>query len=284
LAVRDYVTYIKQAAWLGWKLDSNWADPTLFAIYYMIRPLSGLLIVGFIYIIVDAAGGTFNPAYFAYLFVGTTFFVFMTQLAQTMSLLIPEEKARYESMRQVYISPGSIKPYIIGRTLSAIFNATISVVITFAVGDLIFTYLFHQPLDINFLAVNYPALILSVLLGIVGLTAIGYVLSAVSLVSNRLQWSLSEYVTGVFLLLGGVWFPPSVLPAGLGQISQILPLTWFLESVRESMIPQTGINLGYALLYLAISSFVAILIAYEIFSACESYARHKGILDRKSEA
>ncbi len=280
----DYYKYIKQAAWLGWKLDSNWADPTLFAIYYMVRPLSGLLIVGFIYIIVSAAGAAFNPAYFAYLFVGTTFFVFMTQIAQTMSLLIPEEKARYESMRQVYISPGSIKPYIVGRTLSAIFNATISVVITFALGDLIFTFLFHQPLDINFLGVNYPALILSVLLGIVGLTAIGYVLSAVSLVSNRLQWSLSEYVTGVFLLLGGVWFSPSILPAPLGEISRVLPLTWFLSSVRESMIPATGINLGYSILYLAISSFVSIFIAYGIFSACEDFARRHGILDRKAEA
>lgn len=280
----DYYKYIKESAWLGWKLDSNWTDPTLFAIYYMIRPLAGLLIVGFIYIIVSAAGAAFNPVYFAYLFVGTTFFVFMTQIAQTMSLLIPEEKVRYESMKQVYISPGSIKPYIIGRTLSAIFNAIISVIITFAIGDLIFTYLFGQPLDINFLAVNYPALVLSVVFGIVGLAAVGYVLSAVSLVSNRLQWSLSEYVTGIFLLLGGVWFSPSILPDGIGKISEVLPLTWFLSSVRESMIPQTGINLEYSLLYLAISSFVSIFLAYGIFSACENFARRRGILDRKAEA
>src|SRR5579864_1792423 len=175
MAVADYYKYVKQAAWLGWKLDSNWADPTLFAIYYIIRPISGVLIVGFMYIIVTS-GAAFNPEYFAYLFIGSTFFVFMIQLAQTMAILIPEEKARYESMKQIYISPGSIKPYIVGRTLSATLNAGISVLLTFLLGDIIFTYLFGQSLAIDFLRVNYPALLISMILGIIGLAAVGYVL------------------------------------------------------------------------------------------------------------
>ncbi|MDA4129985.1 MAG: ABC transporter permease [Thaumarchaeota archaeon] len=282
MAVAEYYKYVKQAAWLGWKLDSNWADPTLFAIYNIIRPISGLLIVGFMYVIVSA--GSVNPGYFAYLFIGSTFFVFMIQLCQSMAILIPEEKARYESMKQVYISPGSIKPYIIGRALSSTMNAMISVVLTFALGDLIFTYLFKQPLAIDFARVNYPALFLSLVFGIVGFAAIGYILSAISLVSNRLQWSLSEYVIGVFLLLCGVWFPPTVLPPVLNMISNVLPVTWFLTSVRQSMLPSGGINLGYSLLYLGISSFASIVFAFGVFSWCERYAKSRGIIDSKAEA
>jgi ABC-2 type transport system permease protein len=283
MAVADYYKYVKQAAWLGWKLDSNWADPTLFAIYYIIRPISGVLIVGFMYIIVSS-GTTFNPEYFAYLFIGSTFFVFMIQLAQTMAILIPEEKARYESMKQIYISPGSIKPYIVGRTLASTLNAAISVLLTFLLGDLIFTYLFGHPLAVDFLRVNYPALVLALIFGIIGLAAVGYVLSAISLVNNRLQWSLSEYVAGIFLLLGGVWFPPSVLPGALAKISSVLPLTWFLTSVRAAMLPTGGINLDYSILYLAISSFASLLFAFWIFSLCENYAKSRGILDAKAEA
>jgi ABC-type polysaccharide/polyol phosphate export permease len=110
------------------------------------------------------------------------------------------------------------------------------------------------------------------------------VLSAISLVSNRLQWRLSEYVTGIFLLLGGVWFPPTVLPAALSKISSVLPLTWFLTSVRAAMLSTPGISLNYSLLYLAISSFVSLLLAFGLFSFCENYAKSHGILDAKAEA
>ncbi len=282
MAVNQYLKFVSQAAWLGWKLDSNWTDPTLFAIYYMIRPLSGLLIVGFMFIIASTLG-KFDPSFFAYIFVGTTFFVYMTQLSQTMAILIPEERARYETMKQIYISPGSIRPYIVGRSLAAVLNATISVILTFILGDLIFTFLFGQRLEIDFLAVNYPGLILSVGLGIMSLTAISYVLTAISLVSNRLQWSMSEYVTGIFLLFGGVWFPPSILPPVASQFSMILPVTWFLQSVRASMIPKFASLLEPSLIYLAVSSIVSVVVAYSVFSYCENLAKRKGIIDRKAE-
>jgi ABC-2 type transport system permease protein len=283
MAVSQYLRSVQQAASLGWKLDSNWTDPALFAIYYLIRPLSSLLIVGFMFIVATAATHSFYPPYFAYIFVGTAFFVFMTQLSQTMAMLIPEEKARYETMRQIYISPSSIRPYIVGRSLAAIFNASISVILTFILGDLMFTYLFHEPLAINFLAVNYPALFLSVALGIVAMTAVGYILSAVSLVSNRLQFSMSEYATGIFLLFGGVWFQPSILPPVAAQFSSILPITWFLASVRASMIAADSSSLGISLFYLAISSVASVLAAYTFFAICERFAKNRGIIDRKAE-
>ena len=285
MAIVELYKYIRESAILGWKLDSNWTDPTLFAIYYMIRPLSGLLIVGFMYIIVSAASGSFNQQYFAYLFIGSTFFVYMTQLCQTLSMLIPEEKARYESMRQVYISPSSIKPYIIGRTLAAVFDSTLAVIIAFVLGDVIFTFLFKQPLAVDFFTINFPTLFFSVFLGVVGMTGIGYVLSGVSLVSNRLQWNLNEYVNAIFLLLGGAWFQPSLLPFPLPQISYVLPVTWFLDAVRKSIMPDsTGIPLYTSVLYLAISSAVTAIVAYAFFTWCESYAKKRGIIDRKAEA
>jgi ABC-2 type transport system permease protein len=284
MAISEYIKPIKQSLWLGWKLDSNWTDPTLFAIYYMIRPLSGLLIVGFMYIIAKVATGSFNPSFFSYLFIGNTFFIYMIQLSQTMSMLIPEERARYETMKQIYVSPTSIKPYIVGRSLAAILNATISIVLVFVLGDAIFSFLFQQPLPINFMEVNYSALLLSVALGIVALTSVSYVLTAISLVSNRLQWSMSEYVTGIFLLFGGVLFPPTMLPPIARDFSNILPVTWFLTAVRASMMPEFSSILGSSLVNLAIASAASIILALGIFSFCENLAKRKGIIDRKAEA
>ena len=35
----------RMAAWLGWQIESNWTDPFLFAIYSIIKPLSGAAIL-----------------------------------------------------------------------------------------------------------------------------------------------------------------------------------------------------------------------------------------------
>jgi len=40
------------AAWLGWQIESNWADPFLFAIYSIVRPLSSLLILVVMYTVI----------------------------------------------------------------------------------------------------------------------------------------------------------------------------------------------------------------------------------------
>ncbi len=30
----------RTAAWLGWQIESNWADPFLFAVYSIVKPLA----------------------------------------------------------------------------------------------------------------------------------------------------------------------------------------------------------------------------------------------------
>ena len=51
MAVNAILRTVKQAVWLGWKVETNWADPIVFAIYYLVRPIAGLLIVGFMFLV-----------------------------------------------------------------------------------------------------------------------------------------------------------------------------------------------------------------------------------------
>ncbi len=37
------------AAWLGWQIESNWADPFLFAVYSLVKPLAGAAILVVMY-------------------------------------------------------------------------------------------------------------------------------------------------------------------------------------------------------------------------------------------
>ncbi len=40
------------ATWLGWQIESNWADPFLFAIYSVVRPVASVLILVVMYSII----------------------------------------------------------------------------------------------------------------------------------------------------------------------------------------------------------------------------------------
>ncbi len=48
MAVADFVKSARESFRVGWKIESNWTDPVLFATYQVIRPLASLLIVAFI--------------------------------------------------------------------------------------------------------------------------------------------------------------------------------------------------------------------------------------------
>jgi hypothetical protein len=47
----------RTAAWLGWQVEGNWADPVLFAIYVLARPLATALILAAMYSAVRAHAG-----------------------------------------------------------------------------------------------------------------------------------------------------------------------------------------------------------------------------------
>src|SRR5437660_10482854 len=78
MAVADFVKSAGESFRVGWKIESNWTDPVLFATYQVIRPLASLLIVSFIVIIGASVGASANSAfytrYLAWLIVGNAFY------------------------------------------------------------------------------------------------------------------------------------------------------------------------------------------------------------------
>ena len=56
--LRGSLARARTAAWLGWQVEGNWADPVLFAIYVLARPLATALILAAMY---GALRGTGAP-------------------------------------------------------------------------------------------------------------------------------------------------------------------------------------------------------------------------------
>src|SRR3989454_1624792 len=287
MAVADFVKSAGESFRVGWKIESNWTDPVLFATYQVIRPLASLLIVAFIVIIGASVGAAANSAfytqYLAWLIVGNAFYAFVLQIMLGMAILVHVDRTRYEVLKNIYISPGTLHPYVIGRGLVSVVNGAVSVILTLLFSVAIFNGLLHMNIPLNLLNVNLLMLIPAVILGIISLLAIGYMLCAVNIVSNRMEFILGDSVSGTFFLLGGVIFPITSLPLQIQLISNLLPITYLLNAVRESfgLIPTASYMSDLA--YLALTTLVTMIIGITVFRLAEQRAKKLGLFDRKSE-
>jgi ABC-2 type transport system permease protein len=243
--------------------------------------------VAFIVIIGASVGAASNSAfytqYLAWLIVGNAFYAFVLQIMLGMAILVHVDRTRYEVLKNIYISPGTLHPYVIGRGLVSVVNGAVSVILTLLFSVAIFNGLLHMNIPLNLLGVNLLMLFPAVILGIISLLAIGYMLCAVNIVSNRMEFILGDSVSGIFFLLGGVIFPIALLPLYVQPISNVLPITYLLNTVRESfgLLP-TG-NYMSDLAYLALTTLVALIVGIAVFRLAEQRAKKLGLFDRKSE-
>ncbi len=283
MAIADLVRSVRESFWVGWKIESNWTDPLLFATYRIVQPLASLLIVAFIVIIgASLPGSGLQKEYLARIIVSTAFFVYAGQIITNMGWLVFTDRSRYEVLKNIYLSPGTLQAYIVGRGLVAVLNATISVIVTLLFSIAVFNGVLNLQIPINLLGINLFLLIPATILGITGLIAVGYMLTAVSIVSNRLEFILGESIAGIFFLLGGVIFPVSALPDFVRPLSTVLPVTYFLDVVRDSFGLGTSdplMDLGY----LALTTLGIIALSFFVFRRAELRAKKLGLFDRKSE-
>lgn len=281
MAIANTAKVMMQGAWIGWKVESNWTDPFVFLAYMIAKPMASVLMIGLIFLIGSDAAGVMNQQYFFYTFTGAIFFIYPTTLAISLGYLMHEDRAKYEVLKQIYIAPESLKPYIFGRVIASSVNATVSVIAAFVIGTVVFNTFFGLDLGINALQVNYPLLVGTILLGIIAFGFLGLLLCAINLVSFKLQYSLSEYTTGFLFLLSGVVFPVSVLPVVAQQVGYALPTTYFLNLVRSSLSGSGEFTLDLAYMILSTAGFA--VMATILFKIAEHRARHKGMIDRKAE-
>jgi len=283
MAIGTILRAIKQAMWLGWKVETNWADPLVFAIYYLVRPVAGLLIVGFIFLVGSVVTGTFDSVLFTFLFIGNSFFIYVMQVMMTMTMLIHEDRSHYEVLKHIYLAPGSLSWYIVGRALNGVMNASVSLLLTLGMGVAIFQFGLGINIPVNWLAANWGVLALGLLLGIICFMGMGFILCGINIMTSKVQFMLTDYVSGILYLFGGVVFLPSLLPLWGQYVSNALPVTYFLNVIRFSFLPEAGFDVQLNLLYLAVTMIATVLIGMLVFKAAMYKARRDGLIDKKEE-
>jgi ABC-2 type transport system permease protein len=272
----------KVAAWLGWQIESNWADPFLFAVYSIVKPLSSAAILVVMYSIIT--GGNFDDPIFPYIYLGNAFFMYVGQIMVGISWAVIDDREHYRTLKYMYLAPIHFPTYLMGRGVAKFIITSIAVFITILFGVL------FLHVEIDPMQVNWPLLIVSLLIGVVMLALLGLLLAGIIMITAHMSWSVAEAVAGALFLFSGAIFPLEVLPPFLRWIGYILPITYWLELIRRSLVGSVAQafptfsqfdNLQLLGILLGLTVVFGFL-AFVIFKLCEHRAQEKGLLDMTS--
>lgn len=239
------------------------------------------------YAILTLAAGIQDPARFDFVYIGNAFFIFVGSTLFGTFQVIQADREWYQTLRYVYISPISYYTYIIGRASAKVIIATFAVIITLLFGVL------FLGVQIDLTAAEVPGFLGVLVLGMFALVGIGVCLAAISFLTARHVHGLAEGVPGVFYLFCGVLFPLSILPSWGQSVGQAIPLTYWFEMIRRTLMPADrfaavsaaspttleAFGLTEVVLLLAASAALFFFLSVVLFRGMEWLARRQGKLD-----
>jgi ABC-2 type transport system permease protein len=233
---------LRLAAWLGWQLETNWASPWLFALYVLVKPVCGsLMLVGMFHAAdqaaragaVAAAGvgrAGIAPEFLPYMYVSNACYGLVGTVMFGLSYAVVRDREHYRMLKYVYISPAHFQTYFLGRGAAGAAEGTVGGVIAIAVGLILFSQMRAA------VGIDVPWLLVFLLVGSAMLWACGQILAAACLNMSRNGMFLSEGIAGVVYLLSGVVFPLKALPEWVRPVSLSLPTTYWLEGMRRALM------------------------------------------------
>lgn len=263
----------RTAIGLGWAIESNWSDPFLFAIYTMAKPLAaaGILVVMF-QVITQGQ----NTEFLQFLIVGSALWNVVFGVMSGLVQSILEDRERYRMIKYVVVTPTSLFPFLLGRSLARVVVSFVAVILTMLVG-IVFLDVQLQP--------NLLYLVPATMLGVMAVMALGVFMAGWCLQLRQEAWSYPEAIAGALYLISGAIFPIDILPAFLHPIAYASPTTWWLEASRRGLLghgsPGTlgDLSDGTVMLLLALSTAIVIPVALAAFAWFMQRARQAGLLD-----
>ncbi len=287
MAIMHDLRTLKNAAWLGWQMEANWTDPFLFATYSIVKPISATLILVFMYMVVT--GGQTNTAFFSYMYVGNALYMYVAEVLFGVTWVIHDDREHYMTLKQVYISPIKFPAYILGRSAIKIAITSAGVFVTLLFGVVVL----GVGIDIG--AIDWPLFAASILLGMSCICVLGLALGGVTFLTAKHSIGINEGVAGVFYVLSGVIFPITALPGWAQSISKVLPITYWMDSMRRALMPETMSEMNslsgmdvtglgtfdnlFIMTFLALSAAVFFVLSIGVFKYADNVARKKGKID-----
>lgn len=285
----DTARHVWAALLLGWRVESNWADPALFAIYTVIKPVSSMLLLT---VMVSIVGGSADDTARTFVILGSALWAMLVAGLAGPAWSVLEDRERYRTLKYLYTSPATFLILLAGRGGARLLTGAMGTVVA-----LIFAVLLLG-LRIDPFTVDWPLLVATMLLGLPPVLALGIVLAAVCLQTRQESWNYPDAFAGAMFLVSGVAFPLAILPDPLEVAGLLNPITWWVAGVRHAVLPSGPSSIGGAgalwtavtgtaapdpltiVAGLFLTGAVTTLVATLLFRGSERRARDRGLLDR----
>ena len=194
------------------------------AVFYFIGRLFG-----------DRAAGDLAPFgtdYFGYVFAAMAFFGYVGTGAGSYAGRLRQEQTQ-GTLEAVLSSPVGAGRFLAGLTAWSFLFATFELAVYALAGRFVFGLSYPQA--------NWPAAALVFALSAACFAALGIISSCFVMLfkrGNPLAWVLNNFEG----LLGGVYFPVTVLPGWLAAVSKLLPVTYAVGAFQLTLHKGAGLS------------------------------------------
>jgi ABC-2 type transport system permease protein len=270
--LRDAWKSFRTAIGLGWAIESNWSDPFLFAVYTVAKPVSAALILVLMFQVIS--GGRAGE-FLEFLVVGSALWNLVFGIMSGLVLSIMEDRERYRMMKYVVLTPTSLFPFLLGRSLARALISLVAVGVTLVVGVVLLG------VDLRPTLMIVPA----TFFGLLAVLALAVLMAGFCLQLRQEAWAYPEAIGGALYLVSGAIFPVDVLPSFIQPLTYVFPTTWWLEASRRGLLGHgapgvlSGLSDGLVLALLVITTLALAGIALLGFTAFMRRARQLGLLD-----
>jgi ABC-2 type transport system permease protein len=250
-----------------------WLWEVVWIIYGIVTSLS----VAFIGIAAPVISGTaVDPSttsrFVLYLLVGTIAWRFMGLVFENIAEIIAWE--RWEgTIEYTFMAPVPRLTHLAGMAGGTIVRAVVFSVTT------LFAVMLFIPVDLSH--ANAVSAIAMLAVGTVAFMGLGIASAVFPMLWTEKGLQMAYIVQAIVLLVSGVYYPTTVLPAWLQALSVISPATYVIEGMRRALLDGADLGSLWPLVWPALlAGVLSIPIGLRAFVAAERYAKRTGRLKR----
>ncbi|MGH3102930.1 MAG: ABC transporter permease [Gaiellaceae bacterium] len=245
----------------------------LWDVAFFLWTVANTLTIVFIAKGIEATGGSIdvNRATTS-LLIGAVIWAYLGIIFEFLTETVAWE--RWEgTIEYTFMAPLSRSMHLAGQGLFAILYGLARAVLLFVVVAFFF--------DLSMPNADFLAALVVLVVASVSFIGIGMMTSVMPLISPEKGMQLGFIAQGMLLVVSGVYYPVSVLPAWMEWISKISPATYALDGIREAIMDGQGIETMWDEVWpLLVIGVVSIPLGLAVFRRGERYAKRHGKLKR----
>jgi len=207
-----------------------------------------------------------------YLLVGTLVWHYLSVVFDNISEMIAWE--RWEgTIEYTFMAPVSRFTHMLGQTAFALVYGLLHTIVILATV----AFFFH----LNLSQANIAGSLVMLAVGSLSFIGFGIMAAVLPLLFPERGAQMTHVIQALLLLVSGVYYPISVLPAWMQPAARVSPATYVLEGMRRALLEGAPFaQLWGQVLPLLAMGVIALPLGVYIFGKAERYAKRTGKLKR----